>query len=507
MSNRYLVKSKNLIDNVVKKVNKFNHLINEYTTKGKTPALPWRAFVNLADSLFLTGYFKESEELLNNAVLFASNSTDALINLGVLKQSAGDIDSAIKYYIDAVKKDSKNVKALCLWGNCLSVKGKQDEAVSKYKQAIEADSTSAEVYLSWGILLLRQGKYKEAKEKLEISVKYNIKDARSLYMLSVVEIETGEYDKALERLKFIIESTENNFEAYHNIAYIYFKKKDYDKTIAYAQQSIGIFPFKVETYLLLGDTFSILGKVEESLSFYKKAEENNLKTFFLYLSWGTTLQKFERYEESIEKLKQASEILSKNISDELYARLAKSYYKIKNIDMAKENVAKALEIREENQIANEVLADIYIDEKNYNSAIPILNICIKYSENKSENFAKLARCYKEISDNEKAKNYYKKSIEYKNNQDILFEYIEFLIEEKDFDEAIRKLRNIEESSNNNKEYLRLMFIAHYNIAKQNLYIYNVEKAITVAEKMKEKYVDDFSFESEYIELKNILRNQ
>jgi len=507
LSNRYLTKSKNLIKKILKDVNKLNSLVNEYTTIGKTPALPWRAFVNLADSLFLTGYFKESEELLNNAILFASNSSDALVNLGAIKQSAGNIGEAIKFYIDAVKKDSKNIKALCLWGNCLSIEGKNNQAVAKYKQALKVEPKAADIYLSWGILLLRQGKYTEAKEKLEFSVQYNLKDARSLYMLSVVEIEVGEYDEALEKLMFIIESTENNFEAYHNIAYIYFKKKDYDKAIAYAQQSLGIFQQKIETYLLLGDTFAILNKEEESLSFYEKAEQNDLKTFFLYLSWGTTLQKFGRYEESIEKLNIATELLTKQVSDELYARIAKSYYEIGDIDSAKVNISKALEIREENLIANETLADIYIKDNDYTSAIKVLNNCVKITENKAQNLAKIARCYSEISELKKSNEYYEKSLEYGESIDLRIEYIKSLYNQQEYDKALRKLRTIEAQAGDDFGFLSLVFLVNYNIAKENLYIYNVEKAISVAEKIKEKYPEDFSFASEYIELTNILRNQ
>jgi len=87
------------------------------------------------------------------------------------------------------------------------------------------------------------------------------------------------------------------------------------------------------------------------------------------------------------------------------------------------------------------------------------------------------------------------------------EYIKSLYNQQEYDKALRKLRTIEAQAGDDFGFLSLVFLVNYNIAKENLYIYNVEKAISVAEKIKEKYPEDFSFASEYIELTNILRNQ
>ena len=91
MSDKYIKK-------ILNEVKKLNSAVNQYTKIGKIPAIPYRAFVNLADYLFLTGCIEQSEELLTNAANFVSNSSDALINLGGIKQAAGDYSKAIEYY-------------------------------------------------------------------------------------------------------------------------------------------------------------------------------------------------------------------------------------------------------------------------------------------------------------------------------------------------------------------------------------------------------------------------
>ncbi len=493
MSDKYIKK-------IFNEVQRLNYVVNQYTQIGKIPAIPYRAFVNLADYLFLTGCIEQSEELLNNAINFASKSSDALINLGGIKQAAGDYNKAIEYYKKAYRKNPENTKALCLWGNCLSLQNNIDEAIQKFKQAVDINPQDGEAYLCWGIMLLKKKKYKEAKEKFDESVKYNIKDARPLFLSASVEIELGMLDEALDKLMFITENTDNNFGAFHNIAYIYFKKKDYEHCITYAQRAINLMPLKIETYLLLGDTYMLLNKEDEALKIFEMAEKNNLKALFLYLSWGAALQKTERYYEAIEKFQQGLEISPAEVNEELYARLAKCYYQTQNFDEARINALKSIEISNTNYMANEVLADIFINEKQYDKAFEYLEKCLKNTEAKSGTYLKLARCYRIQNNPAQAYNNYEKSIEYDNNIETQLEYISYLNTQKEYETALKKLITLEKTAGDRFDILSLVFEINYNIAIQDITKYNRVKAISTAEKLKEKYPDKFKYENEYNKL-------
>jgi len=506
LSDKYIVKSKDLIRKIAEKITKANKIVDDYNKIGKTPAMPCNAFINMANSMYLMGCFREAEDLLQNAAEFPSKSSNALINLGVIKQTTGDYKQAIKFYLSAYKKDKRNTKALGLWGNCLAMLGKPKEAVTKYEHAVKINPEDSEVYLSWGALLIKQKDYPAAKEKLELAVKYNNKDARPLYMLSIVEIETGNLDSALDKLLWIANSTENNFEAFHNIAYIYFKKKDYDSAITYAKKSLAIFQYKVETYLLLGDIYALKNKEKESLQFYEMAEMNNLKTFFLYMSWAVSLQKFNHYEEAIQKLHDANECLSVKKVDEVYARLALSYYRIQSKELAVKNKDKALELNKNNYMANSIAAEIEIDNSNYKEALKFLKICENDFENKGHNYMLTAICYENLDDNKKSKDFYEKAVEYSpNDEEIIMNFGKFLNNNSNYELTKKKLKTICEKTKNTT-ILNLYFEALYNLAKQNNYKYNVEKAIEVAEKSESINGESFPYKSEKEELKGLLRN-
>ncbi|MBO6272693.1 tetratricopeptide repeat protein [bacterium] len=506
MSDKNVNKKKNFIKRIVEKVTKANTLVNDYTRLGITPAMPGNAFINMANSMYMIGCFKEAEDMLQSAVYFPSQTSNALINLGIIKQTTGDFKEAIKYYLAAYKKDNHNVKALGLWGNCLAMMGKMDEAIQKYEHAIQIDNENMEIYLSWGALLIKNKQYTEAKEKLELANKYNNKDARPLYMLSIVEIELGEYDSALEKLTYIVNTTENNFEALHNIAYIYFKKKDYDNAISYGKQVLAIFRQKVETYLLLGDIYAMQEKEKESLQFYEMAEMNGLKTFFLYISWAVSLQKFNHHEQAIDKLLKANDCLQAKNIDEVYSRLALSYYKIGKVDLAVKNKDKALEINPHNYMANSVAAEIEVDKKNYKKALEHLEKCKDDFSNKGFNYSLMAQCYEGLDQYDKVPELFEKAIEYMpNKKEILIAYTKFLIKQNDFETAKKRLKNIGEKTDD-IDILNWYFIILYSLAKQDGYKYNVEKAVEIAKKAEEINTNLFLYKREKEELEELIKS-
>lgn len=505
MSNKFFTNSKGLLVKIFEKIMRASSFVDRYKKFGKVPALPTNAFINMASSMYSMGMFQEAEDLLRNAICFPSKSSNALLNLGVIKQSKGEFEQAIKLYHAAYKKDKSNAKSLVLWGNCLAVMGNYDDAIKKYEHAIKINSDDSEAYLSWGALLIKQKHYRSAKEKLELSMEHNKKDLRPLYMLGIVDIELGNYESALACLKQVVNCTENNHEALHNIAYIYFKQERYDEAISFAKKSLAIFQYKIETYLLLGDIYAIQNKERESLTFYNMAEANGLKTYYLYLSWATSLQKFGHYGDAIEKLEKANEFLPEKNSYEIYACLALSFWKTDNKEMAMYNIAKSLEINSDNHIANFLYAEIEVDNQNYEHAMELLKKCEKDYENKGKNYMLKAVCYLELNDVESSKKAFEKALEYSNDsEDIALEYIKFLIKKENYELANTKFKQMMKTTTN-EELLNNYFIVAYNLAKQNSYKYNVEKALEVVKRIESLGYKQL-YNNEKGELEKLLRD-
>lgn len=507
MTQNYFLKSKNLISKILEKIIRANSFVDRYKKFGKVPALPSNAFINMASTMFSQGMIHEAEDMLRSAVCFPSKSSNALLNLGVIKQSMGDFDQAIKFYLAAYKKDKSNAKSLVLWGNCLAIMGNSNDAIKKYEHAIKINPEEAEAFLSWGALLIKKKQYTNAKEKLELALQHSKNDLRPLYMIGIVNIELGCFDAALDFLKQVVNCTENNHEALHNIAYVYFKMERYDDAISYAKKALAIFQYKIETYLLLGDICALKNNECESLSFYKMAEMNGLKTFYLYISWATSLQKFGHHAEAIEKLELANELLANKNNDEVYARLALSLWITDNDKSALENVLTALKINPNNNLANYIYAEIEAHKNNFSHAIELLKKCEKDYETKARNHILQSLCYIELQDINSSKTELDKAFEHANKSEtemITDRYLHSLIEHKLYGLVNSKMKEVIKHTTN-ETILNNYFIITYNLAKQNSYKYNIEKSLEIIKRI-ENLGYELRFNDEKAELEGLLKN-
>ncbi|MBQ6516571.1 tetratricopeptide repeat protein [bacterium] len=501
MYHRYIIKTVKDLKNLFSKVGRYNKNINNYKSAGNIISIPSYAFRNYAEYLFEKGLTKEAEQLLQDASLFVSNSADALIDLGEMKQKSGNLDEAVDYFEKAATETKNNFKALYLLGTAYCIKGNLEKAEKALQQAEKINNKDYRVYLSWGILLLKKKMYKEAKEKFEISVKYNMEDARSLYLLAITEIELGYLDEAEEKLNFILHSTENNFEVMHNLAYVYFKKKNYDKAVSLATKALKINSRKKETYVLLSDTFAEINQPEKSFEILDIAINAGLKDQIILMSYGNNLQKFGEYKKAINYLNDAVNTFNITNSDELFSLLSKCYYFENDKENALSNAEKALTSNSENSVALEIKARINFDNNSLHEAISLFNKALKNSSNKASIYFMLAKSYNILNDAEKSEKYYEKAIEYdKNNSEYYTDYIKFLTDTKQFKTANTKILSAIKVLGENSDLLNLQFLVKYNLAKENFYRYNIEETLEIAKKIENNYPNSFLYQNEKNEL-------
>lgn len=497
----FIIKIIKNLKKLYSKVGKYNKNVNNYKAKANIIAIPSYAFRNYAEYLFENGLKVEAEKILEDAALFVSNSTDALLDLGEMKQKTGNLDEALEYFEKATQKSKNNFKAYYLLGNLYCIKGNLEKAEENLKKAEILNDKDYRVYLTWGVLFLKKKMYKEAKEKFVTSVQYNTEDARSLYLLAITEIELGYLNEAEEKLKFILNSTENNFEVMHNLAYVYFKKKDYDKAISLAEKALSLNTLKKETYILISDIYAEINEPEKSFAILDKALTVGLKDQVVLLSYGNNLQKFKRYKEAIDYLNQVINNFNVNSNDEIFSVLSKCYYYENDKENSFLNAEKALAINNENSIANEIKARINFDKCNYQEAINGFNNSLKNSENKAEIYFMLAKTYSKLNDFDKSNKYYNKALDYNNNEITYHEeYIKNLIEEKQYKLANTKILSAMKIFDENINLLNLQFLVKYNLAKENFYRYNIEETLAIAEKIEKNYPNSFIYQNERNEL-------
>lgn len=495
-----------LLKKCAKAIKKYNKQINDYKEIGKIPSMPYRAYVNYANHMFVEGNNQLAEEYLKNAISMFPENGNAYIQLGVLKQTEFDFEEAEKCFRSALELEPENVKLLCLLATALTVLNKFDEAYELYEKALKINNRIPDIYVCKSSTLMKQERYREARTLLMDAIEKEqlLPDVKYFILLASLEIELAMYDEALERYNFILKNRSAFDYLYHNVAYIYFRQRNYKEAIDALLKAIAAEPTKFESYLLLADIHVELEQYEEALSTFNVAMVYGSRFPCLYMSWGNAFIRMKNYKDALEKYLYAMELNEEKVSDELYSKIAECYYMTEDYENAELYVAKTINISPDNPLVNKIRAQLYMREQNYEQAIDILKKTSEASSQKPESFKLLARCYRAIGQNSSVDEFYLKSIDYDSkNLATQLEYAEYLVEVQNWAEAEKKLHILEKNidENNECDVLVLSFIANYNLAKQNAYSYNFKKAIVIAEKIKSKYPERFIFENEYNDLR------
>lgn len=502
----YLKKIRDAIFNVRDGIKKLDVEVNDYKRVVQNPYIPSVAYVNWAIHLAENGQFEEAKEKLVSSTLMAHQTPEAYVNLGLLKSKEKDYDTAMSYYVKAIRLDKNNSKAYCFLGNTLTEMQDYKEAEKKFKLANKIDPNNSDILLNWGISLIRQGKLTLAKEKFQQACKFNISNFTALYFWGIVELELGDFNAAKAKFQLIISVLPEHHEALYYLAYINFKEKKYDESLFYALESLKFNSDKIETYMLVAESYMNQKNESECFKYYEKGEKESKVNYYFLISWGASLQEFGRFEESKEKFQRAIEIDPKN--DLGMAYLGVAYFEVEEYDKAVEFFEKTLELNPLNIVAMENLGQICFDRKRYKEAISYFESVLKNSAKAVSNYNKIAYSYSLDNNPNKARVYYEKALEYQPNEiNVYIDYAKFLIEQKDYKLAMRKIRNACKLDDKNVDCLNILFYLNYRLAKENLYDYNVEEAVKIADKIEKNYPDLFGYAKEKEELLLMLNSK
>jgi tetratricopeptide (TPR) repeat protein len=125
------------------------------------------AFVVLAILSFLTwqqcGYWKNSIVLYEHALQITKNNDLAHYNLGDALKDQGNMEEALKHFLEAVKINPNSADAHNNIGIILELHFKKyDEAIYHYHRALRIDSNNPGTHFNLGIALAAKGERQEA---------------------------------------------------------------------------------------------------------------------------------------------------------------------------------------------------------------------------------------------------------------------------------------------------------------------------------------------------------
>jgi signal transduction histidine kinase/TPR repeat protein len=236
-----------------------------------------------------------------------STEVKALIDLAA-KYEKNDPDSAIRYYMRAVKLSQKNgytsgrIRSVAGIAYAYAKKGLNDSSLIYYNRAdslcvlLKQDIPFLDMYSFYSWVLNNQSRFDESlklcKRALDISLKLKDKKeiATAYIAIGLVHVNKSFYKQALENYFLAMDNLQSVNETsiicrlYDRISGCYYPLKLYNKSLEYEEKAISCLLPGGDTarirnaYFNAGLLLKELGQYQKALSYYQKAIQMNTGT-------------------------------------------------------------------------------------------------------------------------------------------------------------------------------------------------------------------------------------
>ena len=155
-------------------------------------------------ALISLGKINEAKDVFTAVLKKYPNNIDARFGLAELDLLDGRISVAEGRYLDALKRDSQNRKALLSLALVSSEMGKNEAAEQYVKQALSYYSGEAEVHYMASYLAAKNGDYKVAEQRARSAVQINGDLDKAYSLLAQILFAQKRYDEVIDICDFRI---------------------------------------------------------------------------------------------------------------------------------------------------------------------------------------------------------------------------------------------------------------------------------------------------------------
>ncbi|MBL1198988.1 MAG: tetratricopeptide repeat protein [Nostoc sp. GBBB01] len=389
-------------------------------------AITYKAIATVHNKL---GNTKEALDSLNKALKIyremlkdSSGQADTLYDIGFVYSIAGETQTAINYYKQAleIQRQRRDLPAqarlLSAIGALKSQLGNLEDALKSLKEALELHqqvgsnlSDKAGTLMDIGFIYASQGNYQTAINYYNQAGKlyHQVGNTylQSFIPLAIANVHinfSGDYQKALESLDEALKLQENDLDGQVTTinakADIYVSQGNYQQGLDEYQKSLTIARSipnprseantlkKIALiYKSLGDYNSSIDTYNQVLDIYNQFPNKSEKIRTL-LFISMVYQTQEKYYEALPFYDRALSLLSKDdYQSEIMIRheMAKTHNFLKNYTKALEFANRALELSQQNSFREEVslniLASVYSAKGEYQKSLDIYKKVLAYS--------------------------------------------------------------------------------------------------------------------------------
>lgn len=283
------------------------------------------------------------------------------------------------------------------------------EGIKDYEKALEilekldtSENTAFQVKLKIAEIRIKLRDFESAKNVYMGLLKKGKVDENIYYDFAILCGQTGDKDKAEQLLKKVIQLNPEFAAAHKDLAVLYLDSRLFDYAKEEFEKALSLEPDNPYFIYEYGNYFQMTGDSETADELYDKVLSSIVMPADILLNIALNKLRRGKTDEAQDVLEKAIKENSQDI--DILLNLGKIYFMKNNFDAAKQILEDAMFLEKNPEVEN-MLAQIYYSEENYDDAIGLFaDIDKKYPTN-TANLMNLAKCALKLNKKEDATKY------------------------------------------------------------------------------------------------------
>ncbi len=473
---------------VIEQIRQISASVDDYKKLSPSGAMPVVAKVNAALKLINAKNFDEAEELLLETDELYPENEVVLQSLGNLYEIRKDFEKAAKYFQKALNHNPIK-RELFLRLGYAQLSAKQNEAACKtFEKAKNVFKLDSDVITGYGMALYRLKKYDEARSEFVKAFSLDARNLNALFLSSTVDVMFGDYERAETRLSLLVKLAPNTAHLYE-YAKLKKLKGDFDLALALAARSFESNKNFLPAYILLAEIYHSRFEPDKALEWLQKAEDAELFDVSLYMARANICMFTEDFATALTSYRKVLEFEQDKSTD---MKILVCEIMLGRLEGKEEAVSAMLEGVEEDECEERksiayMLKGVWeYKTDNFTAAEESFRKALQITLKLPVVYYFLAKIYQAQGEGYKAEKYFNLDIEkypyhYSSHKD----YIEYLINAGNFEEARFKIKKALKLFPDNTELENLLFYTGFRLVEAATPEYNVKELLKLAEKLEE----------------------
>lgn len=348
------------------------------------------SYVNAALAYSYSGDWGKAVENYKTALKIQPDDHAVRYRLAEAYEKTKNFNHAAEQYRNILTKASGDERAMAALAGAYLKSGNYDESIKWYKEVIKKQPRNVSAHANIGLAYGGKGLWNEEIEYYKKAISLNPRDPVVQFNLAVAYEKRNLDREATLAYQKVLKMTPGDSDAIFRLANIEYKNKNYDRAIRLYEKIIKVAPQRASAHANLGFAYGELKKYKQSAYNYEKAIKSGTKDPQIHYNLAYTYEKLGKSKESIAEYERYA---ARRPTIDVLNILAEHYVNEKQYDKAIKAYRKMIDLEPKKAAGYSNVAYVYGLKNDVNKEIEYYKLSLKYDREDSQVYLSLGEAY------------------------------------------------------------------------------------------------------------------